>query len=223
MDTSKIKKNIGAFAASLVKNKSIVGLGTGSTAHYFIESLAERVRKEKLSIKTCATSQESERLAKKLGLPVFPIDLLKKIDVTFDGADKVDPKKNMIKGAGGALLREKIIANASQRLIILVDETKLVKNLGKALLPVEVTPFGHLLTVQEIEALGLKCHQRKKNSKPFITDNGNFIYDIALGTHSPKLLDERLRKIPGVLETGFFFGLASRVIVGYRDGKIESL
>ena len=222
MDTSKIKKNVGAFAASLVKNNSVVGLGTGSTTCCFIESLAERVRKEKLSIKTCATSQESEKLAKKLGLSVSS-DALEKIDVTFDGADEVDPKKNMIKGAGGALLREKIIASASRKLIILIDETKLVKKLGAALLPVEVIPFGHKITAKEIEALGLRCHQRKKNGKPFITDNGNFIYDIVLNKKHPKLLDERLRKIPGIVETGFFFGLASRVIVGYRDGKIESL
>ena len=219
MDTSKIKKEIGTFAASLVTNRTIVGLGTGSTAHCFIESLAKRYREEKLQIRTCATSYTSEKLAKKLGLPVEPIESITHIDVTFDGADEVDPKKNMIKGAGGALLREKIIASASNELIILVDETKLVKRLGRRLLPVEVVPFGHHLTAQAMKALGYACRLRKNtDGTMYVTDNHNYIYDIALNNacDSPKKLDGLLKRIPGVVETGFFFSCATRLIVGYR-------
>lgn len=224
MNTDNLKKEIGTYAAMLVKNGTTIGLGTGSTAHCFIKSLAKRFKKELLDIKTCATSIASEKLAKELGLPVYPLDEIKIIHTTFDGADEVDPKKDMIKGAGGALLREKIMAQASKELVILVDETKCVKKLGRGSLPVEVVPFGHLFTAQAVKKLGVPCSIRyARDGSIYRTDNGNYIYDIPLKglCISAKKLEAELKKICGVIETGFFFSLASRVIIGYTNGLIK--
>ncbi len=224
MQQSEIKKRIGEHAATLVENGMIVGLGTGTTAACFIQSLAERNRLERLNITCVATSIESEGLALSLGLRTVSIDSVSEIDVTFDGADEVDEKKRLIKGAGGALLREKILANSSGELVVMVDEQKLVTNLGKAKLPVEVTPFGHRFTKANLVSLGYTKIDLRLNAdgSPFVTDNHNFIYDIYFSKllKDPEKEEEKIRKIPGVIETGFFFDMAGPVIVGKADGSI---
>lgn len=208
----------------LVENGMTIGLGTGTTATCFIHSLAERNRLERLNITCVATSEESEALALSLGLHCVSIDAVSEIDVTFDGADEVDEKKRLIKGAGGALLREKILANSSGKLVVMVDEQKLVKQLGKAKLPVEVTPFGHRFTKANLLALGYKSVELRLNhdGSPLVTDNHNFIYDIHLDDpcKEPEKEDAKIRKIPGVIETGFFFDLTGPLLVGKADGSV---
>lgn len=224
MQQSEIKKRIGEKAATFVKKGMTIGLGTGTTATAFIQSLAERNQLENLHITCVATSVESEELASALGLRCVPIDSVDAIDVTFDGADEIDEKKRLIKGAGGALLREKILAHSSGELVVMVDENKLVKQLGKAKLPLEVTPFGHRFTKANLLALGASKIELRLNGNgtPFVTDNHNFIYDFYSTTpfSEPEKEDEQIRKIPGIIETGFFFDLTGRVIVGKSDGTV---
>ena len=225
MNQDEIKKRIADEAVHFVSNDMVIGLGTGSTASYFIQSLAKRYRDEKLKIVTCATSRASAKLALSLGLPMKPIDEISRFDMTFDGADQVDKEKGLIKGLGGALLDEKIVAYASDELVILVDESKCVTHLGKMKLPVEVTPFGHKLTKSHIEALGFACSFRQGENGLFVTDNQNFLCDIELVTvyDDPQSLDLELKKIPGIVETGFFFNFAGRILVGRQDGKVDIL
>lgn len=217
-----IKKKLGKAASSLIQNRMVVGLGTGTTVHYFIESLIERHKQEGLQISVIASSEASLLQAKKGGLPLAPKDIAH-VDITVDGADEIDQEKNMIKGGGGALLREKILASMSAELVIIVDETKVVQDLGKRKLPVEVLPFGFASTMHSIHKLGLTSHLRtEKNGNPILSDNGNYLVDIDLNPQNlhPKKLHEDLIRIPGVLETGFFFHLAGRVLVGFFDGQI---
>lgn len=213
------KKAAGEEAAKLIQNGMTVGLGTGSTAKYFIEALASRV-KEGLSVTCIATSKETERLSLHLGLKLN--DSLTEIDIDVDGADQIDEKKNMIKGGGGALLREKIIAHSSKEMIVLIDPSKQKKHLGGIALPVEILPFGAPLTLLCIEKLGLTGILRKKDDSLFLTDNMNYIFDIELKTEfDPETLNRNLLKIPGVLETGLFLKMAGRVIIGKNDGTVS--
>lgn len=218
------KEAAGAFAATLVKDGMMVGLGTGSTAHYFIEHLAQRCRGG-LKIKAAATSQASSKLAQEKGIPLLNMDQMTALDLTVDGADEVDPKKRLIKGAGGALLREKILASSSSQMVVVVDETKMVDRLGaKGKLPLEILPFAHAATLAKINKLGLEGKIRKKeNGSLYITDNGNLIYDLFFTTPPSDAikLEEQLISIPGVLETGFFFHLAHQIVIGFNDGHIE--
>ena len=226
MDEIQIKKLIGEKAATFVEHNMIVGLGTGTTAAAFIESLAERLALEKLDITCVATSFASENLAVSLGIKCVPIDAVHEIDITFDGADEIDIQKRMIKGAGGALLREKILASASGKLVIMVAAKKQVDFLGKARLPVEVLPFGHTFTKANLSALGYSLELRKKaDGTPFITDNHNFIYDIHFPSlrKNPEEDELKIRSVPGVIETGFFFNLAGPVIIGKQDGTLSVL
>lgn len=224
MHLSDIKEQIGKKAASFVQDGMIIGLGTGSTAAAFIHALKARMTKEPLKIVCVATSLASEQLALSLNIPCTSIDAITAFDITFDGADEIDLQKRMIKGAGGALLREKIIAKASKEVLILVEEKKCVDTLGKAKLPVEIVPFGHKLTVAHLAKLGYHSTQRKNpDNAAFITDNGNFILDIQLSNaqESPEDADLKIRSVPGVVETGFFFHLANRIIIGKNDGTVE--
>lgn len=224
MENESLKKAVGYKAASFVEPKMIVGLGTGSTAKYFIEKLIERNKLENLNIQVVASSLQSLQLAQKGGLPIADINTLHSIDLTVDGADEIDKEKRMIKGGGGALLREKIVASMSKELIIIVDESKKVSLLGARKLPVEVVPFACQSTLYKIQKLGWKADFRtKENSKDrYVTDNGNYIVDI----YFPHLLShpeeehKLLKEIPGVIETGLFFHLAGRVITGYKDGQV---
>jgi len=217
------KKAAGQAAANLVENEMIVGLGTGSTAIHFIEALIER-RRLGLTIKAVATSLRSQTLAEQGNIPLVDINSLISIDLTVDGADEITPELQMIKGGGGALLREKIVAHMSQQMIVIVDESKLVENLGKFPLPVEITPFAHRVTLQFLSRMGYLPKLRLVDTeKPYITDNGNYIADLTLPFPclDPYTHNLKIRSLPGVVETGFFLETADQMIIGYPDGKCE--
>lgn len=215
------KASVGKAAADRVQSEMIVGLGTGSTAAFFINSLAERCQKG-LKIKAVATSKQSFDQARALRIPLLDIDSILEIDLTVDGADEIDPKKRMIKGGGGALLREKIVANMSRDIIIMVDERKVVEYLGAFPLPVEIVPFAYAATLHCINKLGYQGKLRStSNGTSFITDNNNLIYDIQLDwpCKNPEKVHAEIRSIPGVVDTGFFFDLARKVIIGDDKGN----
>lgn len=210
----------GRKAVEWIKSGMIVGLGSGSTAAHFIRALAAK----KLRIQAVSSSRESTELAKKGGIEVLDINSVPRIDITVDGADEIDPKKRMIKGGGGALVREKILASSSAELVVIVDETKLVLSIGRGKLPVEVMFYGSPATREKIESLGhVGKWRHEKDSALFVTENGNLIFDLEFDSppRSPEELHDALRSIPGVVDTGFFFNLAGRVIVGYPDGRTE--
>lgn len=207
-------------AVEWLKNGMTVGLGTGSTVQPFIQAVGRKVA-EGLSIKAVATSVRSEELARELGIPIIPFSDVEEIDVTVDGADEVDPAWHLIKGGGGALLREKIVADASKKLIVIVDESKLVQHLGKFPLPVEVVPFGFELTLRKLRRLGCEPNVRMADSRPYRTDNGNYIMDCSFDVIlQPSRLADKLSRIPGVVEHGLFIGMAAQVIVGRPDGTV---
>lgn len=225
MDQDLAKKKAGEAAAKFIEKGMVVGLGTGSTAHYFIQALAKRDKEESLGIHTVSSSKDSLILAKKLGLMALDMDTVSSIDITVDGADEIDPKKQMIKGGGGALLREKILASMSHEMVVIVDETKQVKHLGKRKLPVEVVPFGAFALLQTIQKNYSAASFRTEGKERFVTDNGNYIIDISLPfpVEDPKKIDTALKEIPGVIETGFFCHLAGRVLVAFFDGQVVTL
>jgi ribose 5-phosphate isomerase A len=218
------KAAAGQKAAELVLNGMSVGLGTGSTAFYFIESLSQRCKKG-LKIQAYASSEKSAEQARRLGLVLGNINEITTLDLTIDGADEIDSRKRMIKGGGGALLREKIIASMSSELIIIVDETKVVKDLGAFPLPVEVVPFAHKAIISKLNQRGYYGKLRYFEEGLYLTDNGNYIFDIEFTApcSNPEKDHEIIRSIPGVVETGFFFNLAGRVFIGHRDGNVEML
>jgi len=222
MDDVKIR--IGQAAAALVTDGMVVGLGTGSTAACFIDALAKRYENEGLNIVTVASSHASEKHARDLGLPFVQIDAIEQIDITFDGADEITSTRQMIKGAGGALLKEKILAAASRELVILIDETKRVDTLGKRKLPVEVVQFGHRICQKELLKYAKEAILRMRgDGKPYITDSGNFIYDLELANliDNVEELDAKIRHIVGVVETGLFYNYPGRIVVGFTDGTVK--
>ena len=198
-----------------VEDGQIVGLGTGSSAAYAIRFLAERVR-HGLKIRGIPTSMQTRDLAASLGIPLTTLDEFQQIDVTIDGADEIDPQLCLIKGGGGAFLREKIIASASRRLVIIADSSKPVAVLGKAPVPVEVVPFAQALVAKEITALGAAVEVRMDASgKPYVTDEGHHILDCHFDRISdPPLLARTLEDVPGAVEHGLFIGMASVVLIG---------
>jgi ribose 5-phosphate isomerase A len=212
------KKAAAEAAIDLVKDGMIVGLGTGSTANHAIEGLGRRVGAG-LRIKGVATSKATEQLARKVGIPITTLEEVGEVDLTIDGADEVDPSFNLIKGMGGALLREKIVAFASKQEVIVVDDSKLVEVLGKkSPLPVEVLPFGHTKTRDALESLGCKA-SLKGGSAPFLTDNGNLIYECRFeGIEDAEMLEAEIDLIPGVVESGLFIDLATTVVVASAQG-----
>jgi ribose 5-phosphate isomerase A len=209
-------------AVRYIENGMIVGLGTGSTAYWAIEKIGEMVSKNGLQIRAIATSTGSEEQARGLGIPIVSFAEAGQIDVTIDGADETDDELNLIKGGGGALLREKIVASNSNKLIIIADESKLVKELGKFPLPVEVTVFGWEKTFARLQALGCLPKLRMKAGRPYITDNSNYIVDCAFGEIAhPATLHDQINAIVGVVENGLFIKLASRLIVGCTNGELK--
>ena len=207
-----------------VEDGMIVGLGTGSTAYYAICRVGQLVNEKGYKLKCVATSEESERIARELGITIADLNDVDAIDVTIDGADEVDPKQNLIKGLGGALLREKIVASASVREVIVADESKIVDLLGtKAPLPVEVLKFGHTKTAYALRRQGCEPVLRMKDGAPFVTDGGNYIYDCRFpdGIEKAFFLQSAIDSIPGVVECGLFLNIASPVIIAHQDGSIE--
>lgn len=219
------KKAAAEAACAHVREDTIVGLGTGSTADWAVKHLGERV-KQGLRIQGVPTSLRTEKLAREVGIPLVELNDVESIDVTIDGADEVDPKLDLIKGLGGALLREKIVASLTKRQIIVVDPSKLVEKLGtKSPLPVEVLPFGAKVVERRLLQEGYQPTLRVKDGKPVVTDNGNLVLDVkfAQGIHDARALETRLNTTPGVVENGLFLGMTWRVVVGEADGKIREI
>lgn len=214
-----LKQIAGEKAVEYVKDGMVVGLGTGSTIFYAIKKIGERV-KNGLDIIGIPTSVETEKLAKQIGIQLSTLEEHPVIDITIDGADEIDKKLNLIKGMGGALLREKIVASASKKEIIAADTSKLVDMLGtKSPLPVEVTRFGWSYAAKKISEFGCKPELRKKDGKVFITDNGNYILDCKFNKiDKPKEMEQKINNIPGVLENGLFIGLADVAVVAGEEG-----
>jgi ribose 5-phosphate isomerase A len=207
-------------ALSYITDNAIVGLGSGRAATAFIKALGDKVRVG-LTIQAVPTSQKTADLASQLGIPLVSLDAIDAIDVTVDGADEVDPQLNLIKGLGGALVREKIVAASAKRLVILVGQEKLVKRLGDhGILPVEVVPFGLALCRRKLAELDCTPVLRVKDGQRFITDNGNVILDCKINPiKDPVDLERRILAIPGVVGAGIFLGMADIVLVG--DGQFE--
>ena len=217
------KEAAGRAAAKLVRDGDVVGLGTGSTAYFAVVALGERV-KAGLKIIGIPTSVHTADLARQLGIPLTTLDEHPQIDITIDGADEVDPKLNLIKGGGGALLREKVVASASKRMIVVADSAKIVPVLGKFPLPVEVISFARTVVEKKIVSLGASPKLRTKpDGSPFLTDNGNQILDCSFGKiDDPPALALTLSNIPGILEHGLFIGLASVALVG-KENSVEEI
>ncbi len=210
-------------AAEWIEDGMIVGLGSGSTAECFIRSLIDCC-KQGLRIQAVSSSRASTDLAKRGGIEVLDINSVPRIDLTVDGADEIDPKKRMIKGGGGAHVREKILACSSKEMIVIVDNSKLVPSVGRGKLPIELLFYGSPATRAKVEQLGYPGKWRlNEDNTLFITENGNLILDIYFKSppENPEKLHEAIINIPGVVDTGFFFHLAGRVIIGYPDGKTE--
>ena len=218
-----IKKLAALEAIRYIKEGMTIGLGTGSTAYWAIQAIGERVR-QGLPVRAIATSVQSDLLAREAGIPIVGFSDIDHIDITIDGADEVDEKLNLIKGGGGALLREKIVASATLFYIIIVDETKLVNRLGKFPLPVEVAPFGWEMTLFQLSKLGCTPVLRSLDQKPFISDNGHYILDCAFGEiNKPALLHEQINAITGVMDNGLFVNMADLVIAGCKDGSTKMI
>jgi ribose 5-phosphate isomerase A len=212
---------LGRYALRFVKPGQTIGLGTGRAANAFIRALGA----SGISVRGVPTSKASEELGRSVGIPIVTLADAGKIDTDFDGADEVDPRLNLIKGYGGALVREKIVVASSRRFVVLVGYEKIVKRLGAhGSLPVEVVPFGLPLVTAKIKALGLKPALREHNGAQFITDNGNVILDCAVKKiANPARLDRELLAIPGVVGTGLFVAMADTVLVAEASRKIRVL
>ena len=222
MEKEELKKLAGEKAVEHIEDGMIVGLGTGSTVEYTLRKLGQLVR-DGLKIQGIPTSIHTQRIAKEEGIPLTTLDENPEIDVTIDGADEVDSNLNLIKGGGGALTREKIIAFNSKKVIIVVDDSKVVKCLGIDFpLPVEVTKFGWQATKKTLEKFDCTVELRNiMEDEPFITDNGNYILDCEfIKIDNPEELHVNLNNIPGVVENGLFIGLVDEVIVGGKQGVL---
>ncbi|MDO5658332.1 MAG: ribose-5-phosphate isomerase RpiA [Paracoccus sp. (in: a-proteobacteria)] len=229
---SDIAKEAAARAAvAMVEDGMRLGLGTGSTAVFMVRLLAERARNEGLRLRCAATSQATADLAESLGLKIEGLDDIGWLDLTIDGADEVDPDLNLIKGGGGALLREKIVARASDRMIVIADQGKVVETLGLFHLPVEVIPFGWETTCTLIKRV-LDAHDlasrpvllRKRDDAPYRTDEGNLILDLALEQIcEPARLAQALNELPGVVENGLFLNICQLALIGRHDGEVVEL
>ncbi|WP_368077896.1 ribose-5-phosphate isomerase RpiA [Bacillus sp. NTK074B] len=212
------KKRAGEKAAEYVQAGMTVGLGSGSTVYYTIQKLGELVS-QGLQIKAIPSSTETENLARKAGIPLTTFTEVSELDISIDGADEVDPEFNLIKGGGGALVREKFVDSFTKKFIVVVDELKLVSTLGSFPLPVEVIPFGWEVSVKALEELGCKPILRKKEGETFVSDNGNYIVDCHFSTiHQPASLHTHIKQLLGVVETGLFTDMTDLLIIGKTDG-----
>ncbi|WP_282168581.1 ribose-5-phosphate isomerase RpiA [Ruegeria atlantica] len=216
-------------AADMVQDGMRVGLGTGSTAAWMVRRLGERVQEEGLRIKAVPTSTRTAQLARELGIEVVSLDQAGWLDLTIDGADEFDGDLNLIKGGGGAHLQEKIVATASDQMIVIADAGKEVETLGAFPLPVEVIPFGWQTTrtlIQEaldtMDVLGTSAALRMNGEAPFVTDEGNHILDLHLQRiGNARQLALVLNQVPGVVENGLFIDICDKVVIGHGDGRVE--
>jgi ribose 5-phosphate isomerase A len=217
------KQRAAGKAVEHLESGYVVGLGSGSTAAHVIRIIGERIRRGELrDILGVATSRQATSEAVKAGVPLSTLNEHPSLNISIDGADQIDGDLNAIKGGGGALLREKVVASASENYIIVADETKLIERLGEGCpLPVEVLPFALEPVVRRIDALGAKVSVRKGSGKvgPVVTDNGNVIIDADFGViDDPRELDAQLKAFPGIIETGLFLGYASTAYIGIEGG-----
>lgn len=221
------KRITGERAARLVKDGDAVGLGTGSTVRYAIEGIAKRMKDEGLRVIGTPTSLQTETLAKSLGIPMRDIDEFEKLDIAIDGADEIDPNLDLIKGMGGALYREKVVARIAKRFVIVADGSKLVEKLGTlSPLPVEVAKFGSAharRALARVEGVG-PAEFRQSDGKRFVTDNGNYVVDLRFkkGIDEPLRVQEHIENIEGVLACGLFIGMATEAVVAV-GGKVKVL
>jgi ribose 5-phosphate isomerase A len=235
LDREELKKLAGEKAVDYIENGMIVGLGSGSTVEYTLRKIGKKIREEGLDIKGIPTSLHTKRIANEEKIPLTTLKEHPEIDVTIDGADEVDSYLNLIKGGGGALTREKIIAFHSKKVIIVVDDSKIVKALGIDFdLPVEVVKFGWEATKKALETFGWQpakqtseqvgCEVKLRTimgDEPFITDNGNYILDCEFQRiNNPEELELEINSVPGVVENGLFIGLVDEVIVGGKQGIV---
>ena len=219
-DLDDLKRAAALRAVEEVEDGMVLGLGSGSTAAFALEALAARIARG-LRIAGIPTSEKTAALARRLGIPLTSFAEHRRIDLTIDGADQVERGTlNLVKGLGGALLREKIVASASRRMIVVVDETKLVERLGaRTPLPVEIVPFGWQTVLERLAEIGCAPRLRFAESMPFTTDSGNVIADCGIGEiDDARALEQQLAAVVGVIESGLFVGLASTVIIGTSTG-----
>ena len=217
------KEVAGRAAAKLVRDGDVVGLGTGSTAYFAVVALGERV-KSGLKIVGIPTSVATAELARQLGIPLTTLDEHPEIDITIDGADEIDPKLNLIKGGGGALLREKIVASVTKKMVVVADSSKVVRVLGKFPLPVEIIPFARPVVERKLIELRATSKLRlTADGRPFVTDNGNHILDASFGRiDDPASVARSLSETPGVVEHGLFIGFAKLALIG-QDGAVRNV
>lgn len=218
-----LKKDAGYKAAEYVKDGDVLGLGTGSTTHYFIEAVGKRIQEEGINVKGIPTSFQSLLLAKEWNIPITSLEE-NDIDLAVDGADEVDKQLNLIKGGGAAHTKEKIVDYAAKEFYVIVDESKYVESIGEFPVPVEVIPESSRVVMQALEDMGAKPEIRMAERKdgPVITDNGNFVIDAKFSEiPSPAHLEIDLNSIPGVVENGIFSNMVDKVIIGTKDGIKE--
>jgi ribose 5-phosphate isomerase A len=210
-------------ALELVKSGMMVGLGSGSTATLWIRLLGEQVRNHALEIQAIASSEDSEHLGRSFGIPFLTFDNCARLDLTVDGADEIAPGLALIKGGGGKLLREKIVASATENFVVIVDESKVVDKLGKFPLPVEVIPMAAPLVRRSLERLGFHVGLRHdKTGAPYITDEGNLLFDCSgMMIEDPPALAAALDRIVGVVEHGLFLNMANRALIATENGIVE--
>ncbi len=223
---SNPKEAAGRQAAELVQSGMTVGLGTGSTVFFTLVRIAERIQSEGLVLRGIPTSEDTAQKARDMGIPLVTLDEVESIDLTIDGADEIDGQFALIKGGGGALLREKVVAFISKREVIVVGRDKVVELLGTTFrLPVEITPFARPMVEREIVKLGAQPELRKDGELSYLTDNGNEILDCTFseGIADPASLERTLASIPGIVESGLFVGLAQVCFVGEADGSCTVL
>ncbi|TFB24449.1 ribose-5-phosphate isomerase RpiA [Filobacillus milosensis] len=214
------KKAAGEKAAEYIQDGMVIGLGSGSTMYWMLKALGQKVR-EGLSIQGIPSSIKTENWAREFGIPLTNFEKVNRLDLAIDGADEVDPHFNLIKGGGGSLLREKIVDQAADHFIVVVDDSKLVDELGAFPLPVEVVSFGWQLVKYRIEQLGCQAELRKRNGEVFVTNNQNYILDCQFNViKKPEELHHKLKQMLGVVETGLFFNMTDRVIIG-KDNEVK--
>ncbi len=216
-----MKKLAGDKAAEYVKDGMILGLGTGSTAYHAVNAIGRMV-KDGLKIKAIPTSNATEKQARELGIPLLTIDEVDYVDLDIDGVDEIDPGFNAIKGGGGALYREKVVATLAKEIIWIMDETKLVEHIGAFPLPVEIAKYGSRQAMDKMKAYGWNPVLRVKDGKTFVTDNGNYIADLHMGAgFDIQDVKKKLDGIVGVLEHGLFLNMSKRIIAATSSGELK--